>query len=203
MMSASPFQNSEAIDQRFITKLREIRETRPDCQKLLACTAATSAPAITEFMREVRTRSLEDRKQIYIEQRLREQKSWYCSKAATNARASAYFFWIAAGLQGLAVVMAIILAVSGNLGFNIVPVLTTCGASVAAWNQMKRHDELAKTYAFASQELGEFDAIATSSATQRDFPQFVEQVEEAISREHTMWCARRDIQLPQTGSGAS
>lgn len=202
MMSAPPFQNTESLDQRFISELREIRETRPDCQKYLAGEAATSAPAITDFMRQVRTFSFEDRKRIYVEQRLCDQKSWYSHKAGLNARAGARWFWRTAGLQGIAVVVAVIQAVTGGLGLNIVPVLITCTAAVAAWNQMKRHDELTKTYALASQELGELEAIASSLAAESDFPQLVEQAEEAISREHTMWCARRDVLLRRTGTGA-
>lgn len=203
MMSAPPFQNDESLDQHFISELQEIRETRPDCQKYLARTMVTSAPVITDFMRQVRTLSFEDRKRIYVEQRLREQKSWYSHKAALNARVGARWFWMTAGLQGVAVTMAIIQAVVGGLGLNIVPILTTCAAAVAAWNQMKRHDELAKTYALASQELSELEAITSSLGIENDFPQLVEQIEEAISREHTMWCARRDILLPRTGTGAS
>jgi hypothetical protein len=46
------------------------------------------------------------------------------------------------------------------------------------------------------------EAIASSLAAESDFPQLVEQVEEAISREHTMWCARRDVLLRRIGTGA-
>lgn len=202
MMCAPPFQNNESLDQRFISELREIRETRPDCQKYLAGEAATSVSAITDFMRQVRTRSFEDRKRIYVEQRLCDQKSWYSHKAVLNARTGDRWFWRTAGLQGIALIVAVIQAVTGGLGLNIVPVLITCAAAIAAWTQMKRHDELTKTYALASQELGELEAIASSLAAESDFPQLVEQVEEAISREHTMWCARRDVLLRRTGTGS-
>jgi hypothetical protein len=91
--------------------------------------------------------------------------------------------------------MAAVQVAFGPMKINIVPVITTCAAAVAAWNQMKRYDELAKTYALAAQELSELEAIAESLSGEADFPQLVEQVEEAISREHTMWCARRDVPL--------
>jgi hypothetical protein len=202
MMIAPPFQNHEAIDRRFVSELQEIRNARPECQNHLAGVAAASNPAITDFMRNARGSAFDNRKVFYIEQRLRDQKSWYSRKAELNARRGARWFWGTAGLQGIAVVVAIIQASTGGLGYNMVPVLTTCAAVVAAWNQMKRHDELKKTYALASQELSELEAIASNLASESDFPQFVEQVEEAISREHTMWCARRDVKLRLTGSGA-
>ena len=60
---------------------------------------------------------------------------------------------------------------------------------------MKRHSELAQTYALAAQDLGELEAIAMDIAEEEEFLALVEQVEDTISREHTMWCARRDIVL--------
>ena len=143
----------------------------------------------------MRSASFDERKKFYIEGRLRDQKSWYSDKAKFNAQRGAVWFWVTAGLQAFAVTLAVAQAASGPLGFNAVPVLTTCTAALAAWSQMKRHDELAKSYAVAAQELGELEAIAHHLSNESDFPQLVEQVEEAISREHTMWCARRDILL--------
>jgi len=201
MMIAPPFQNNGAIDQRFLSELQEIRNARPECHNHLAGVAAASNPAITDFMRKMRGIAFDDRKAFYIEQRLRNQKSWYSRNAGLNAFRGTLWFWGTAGLQGITVAMAIIQASTGGLAYNMVPILTTCAAVAAAWNQMKRHDELKKTYALASQELCELEAIASNLASESDFPQFVEQVEVAISREHTMWCARRDVKLRTTGSG--
>ena len=117
-----------------------------------------------------------------------------------NARSGTHWFWTTAGLQALAVMIVIIEAVSGGFQINTIPVITTCIAAVAAWSQMKRHNELAQTYALAAQELGELHSIAASLTDEDKFPQLVEQVEEAISREHTLWCARRDVLL--TGSSS-
>lgn len=202
MMSAPPFQDNTLTDQFFISELQEIRNARPESQKHLAGMVVVSNPAITDFMREVRKGTFEKRKLFYVEQRLRDQKVWYSHKAELNSRRGNRWFWGTAALQCAAVVIAIIQSSTGGLGFNIVPVITTCAAVVAAWSQMKRHDELKKTYALAAQELSELEAIANNLASESDFPQLVEQVEEAISREHTMWCARRDVPLRRTGSGA-
>ncbi len=201
MMMASPFHNHGVIDQDFISELQEIRKARPDCQKHFAGVAAASSPPITDFMRRVRESTYEDRKHLYVEQRLCDEKSWYFCNAKLNAGESARWFWWTAGLQSIAMIAAIIQASAGGVGFNMVPILTTCAAAVAAWNQMKRHDELKNSYALASQELNELETIARSLANESDFPQLVEQVEETISREHTMWCARRDVALRRSGSG--
>lgn len=195
MMSAPPFQRDDRIEERFISELREIRQARPDAHRRFAGVTDADASAISEFMRQMRSQPFDERKAFYIEGRLREQKSWYSHKAKLNARSGARWFWTTVGLQTFAVMIAVIQAAAGGLGVNFVPILTTCAAAVAAWSQMKRHDELAQSYALAAQELGELESIAHRLAVEGDFPQLVEQVEEAISREHTMWCARRDVVL--------
>jgi len=195
MMAVPPFEKDDSVDQRFISELREIREARPDCQKYLAGVVGADASPITEFMRKTRSLTFEERKQFYIEQRLRDQKSWYSRKAQMNARSGERWFWSTVVLQLLAIIAAIAQIPIGGFGANLVPIVTTCAAAAVAWNQMKRHDELKKTYALASQELSELEAIARGLSTNDDFLQLVEQVEEAISREHTMWCARRDVLL--------
>ena len=146
-------------------------------------------------MWQIRSASLKERKGFYTESRVRDQKSWYSHKAKTNAKMGARWFWTTVALQAVAVVTAIIQAVAGGLGFKIVPVLATCAAAVTAWSQTKRYDELAQSYALAAQELEELESIANNLKNDDDFPQLVEQVEETISREHTMWCARRDVRL--------
>lgn len=198
MMRTPPFHDASSSDQGFVLQMREIREARPDCQKHLAGVAAASGAVITDFMRQVRDLPFDQRKSLYIQERLRDQRSWYSSNAELNARTGDRWFWATAGLQGSAIAAAIIQAVAGGIGFNIVPVFTTWAAAFAAWNQIKRHDELTKTYSVPAQELAELEAIASSLTAESDFPQLVEQVEEAISREHTMWCARRDVMLPRT-----
>ena len=58
---------------------------------------------------------------------------------------------------------------------------------------MKRYSELAQSYSLASQELGEQEALAPDWREEANFLEFVDQVEFAISREHTMWCGRREV----------
>jgi len=194
MMTVPPFHDDDTADQEFILSLKEMRKARPECHKHFADVAVVSAPAITDFMRHMRSTSCVARRAFYLEHRIRIQKTWYSDKAAHNARIGSQWFWTIVILQGIAVIVAIIQASTGGLRVNMVPVFMTCAAVIAAWSQMRRHDELKKTYALAAQELSELEALAVNLASQ-DFPQLVEQVEEAVSREHTMWCARRDIHL--------
>ncbi len=198
MMGAPPFSEGDLVEGGFVSELREIREARPHSNKDIAGKIDPNTSAVTKFMREMRGRSFGERMTFYIDYRLRDQKKWYSKKANMNARSGRNWFWVTVGLQALAFTIAIIEAVSGGFQITIVPILTTCAAAVAAWNQMKRHNELAQTYGLAAQELEELESITVSLTEEGKFLQIVEQVEEAISREHTMWCARRDVHL--TGS---
>jgi len=195
MMNVPPFQCISTADEQFIKVLQEIRKARPNSEKAIASYINADAPLITDFMWQVRSSPFTKRKKIYILSRLCEQKSWYSRKANMNARSGAKWFWIIGSLQAIAVAIAMTQTTIGSLKFNLVPILTTCVAVIIAWSHMKRHDELAKAYSLAAQELGELEVIAKGLSHESEFGQLVEQVEEAISREHTLWCARRDVPL--------
>ena len=143
---------------------------------------------------------MEERRDFYIRARIRDQKTWYANKAKANADNGAKWFWTIAILQVVIAALAIAQAASGGLGINPIPIVTTSAAAIAAWSQMKRHDELAQSYALAAQELEEIETIASNQTSEDAFSQLVEQAENSISREHTMWCARRDVRLSKTSS---
>ncbi len=201
MMKAAPFEDNGMANQQFTSKLREIREARSSNPKHLAGNLNASAQAISDFMNNVRAKDLDDRKTFYIESRLRDQKAWYSKKANCNSRNESCWFWTTTMFQILAVVLAIVQATSGGFPVNVLPFLVTCAASAVAWSQMRRHGELAQTYSLAAQELGEQEAIAINLTEEADFLSFVEQVEETISREHIMWCARRNTVISPTNKG--
>lgn len=198
MMRVKPFHEDGTAEDLFVSELKEIREARPHMGKHLVATMDANGLAITDFMREKRSDSIENRRSFYISDRIRDQKTWYSRKAKMNVQNSANLFWVIAGLQIVIVILAIIQVASGGLGVNIVPVVTTCVAVFVAWSQMKRHDELAQSYALATQELVEMETIASNQTSEDAFSELVEQAENSISREHTMWCARRDVRLSKT-----
>jgi len=195
MMRAAPFADDSDAKQLFVSELQEIREARPFSLKDLATNIDPNAQSISNVMNDVRSKSLDERRSLYIEARLRDQKKWYSSKATFNSSTESCWFWWTTGLQTLAVVLAIVEAVSGGFQVNVVPILLTCAAAAVAWSQMKRHSELAQTYSLAAQELGDQESIAEDITEEKNFLSLVDQVEETISREHTMWCARRDTVL--------
>ena len=201
MMKAAPLEGDDSAKNQFVAELREIREARPSSPRDLAKSLDGTAQSISDFMNDVRTKPFEERKAFYLESRLRDQKGWYAKKANLNSCGESHWFWITTGLQCFAAVLAIVEAASGGFQIAVVPILMTCAAAAVAWNQMKRHSELAQTYSLAAQELGEQEAIALDITDESQFFAIVEQVEETISREHTMWCARRDTVIRTSKKG--
>lgn len=193
MMKAAPFKEDSTAAQSFIERLQEIRGARPSSPTDLAQSLDANAQTLSKFMNDVRRKSVDERRNLYLKLRLHDQKIWYLNKATFNSRKENYWFWAVVVLQVLAVILAIIWAASSSLPVNVVPLLMTCAASAIAWSQMKRYSELTQSYSLAAQELGEQEAIASNITEEDDLLTFMEQVEETISREHTMWCARRDV----------
>ena len=198
MMKAAPFKDDSIARQSFIDQLRLIRKERHFSSHDLAQSLDANTQSISDFMDNVRQKSLNKQRNLYLESRLRDQKAWYSNKAKFNSKKESCWFWVVLALHVFAITLAVIQACLGGLPVNMVPLLMTLAASSIAWSQMKRYGELAQTYSLAAQELGDQEAIALNITEEADFLALVEQVEETISREHTMWCARRDVIIRPT-----
>lgn len=200
MMRSRPFDGEIDIDKQFILELGVIRRARPGMEPfLLNC--VPDGPEITDHMRQVRQSSLEMRKDTYLRERLDDQIEWYGSKSIWNRRCARGWFWGITGLQLAAVVLAIVGAVRGPFRLNFVSVVMTIAAGFTAWVQARRHDELTTSYAVAEQELRQIRALIVHSNSEAEFIELVDQGEEAVSREHTMWCARRSISSSSNKGG--
>lgn len=199
MMAVPPFgadKDRPDVDAVFVQRLSEILRSRSSIQKQCSLRAPTGGLEISETMHAIRSLPLSERIYIYVSQRLADQESWYSEKTAFHANVASRFFWLIVSLQVMAVVAALIHLVADYLAFWSVPLITTVAAALIAWSQTRRHDELSVAYSMAAQELRALRSVATNVDTQGHFEELVEQVEDAISREHTMWCARREIKLP-------
>lgn len=197
MMHAPPYDSDDVganLDTRFIKELIEIREARPGIDSHLAG-FSSGGTEISGYMRKTRVLPLNDRRKIYLRERLQDQKRWYEDKTRTNRTFAAVWFWTISAIQAIALILAIINAATGSWSINVVSIIMTLAASFVAWTQVKRHDELIQPYGLATQELSALESLQSHVSEPKKFQEFVTQVEEAISREHTMWCARRNVLL--------
>ncbi len=175
----------------FVEQLREISTSRPG---IAARFTVAPGPQITEFMRQMRARPLDERQNAYLRDRVQEQLDWYARKMGANQRVAVLWFWIIVAVQAIALVLAII-RVTAFITFSSISLLMTVAATLTAWTQVKRYDELTESYSLATQELSALHALGDTIHGEANFQSFVLEVEGAISREHTMWLARRNVQM--------
>jgi hypothetical protein len=150
---------------------------------------AAGKDQISSAMKAVRNATFSDRKQTYMEQRIKQQRDWYSIKSGKSKSASYLFLAALIVCQFLAVITSAISIVKEQV--NLAPLFAAVASSLIAWAQLRQYDELAQSYGMAAQELGLIDEQGKQDIPELDFPQFVVKAETAISREHTLWRARR------------
>ena len=144
---------------------------------------------VTEQMRGLRTSKFEERRAAYLEGRIEDQQTWYADKANECERKSRY--WKAVLIFGeiLALVWSIACAANPGL-WNATGLLTTVIGCGSAWVSLKQFDNLSTAYTAASHELMHI-ASKLRVADENEWAIAVDDAEEAISREHTLWLASR------------
>ncbi|MDF2758686.1 MAG: integral rane protein [Thermomicrobiales bacterium] len=170
--------------------LRDALAARPALAAHLHRLPAGARQVVTERMRQVRRMPAEQRHDYYLTERVDNQEAWYAGKSQTNSRAATVWFWVSLLFEGLALAAAIMVAVTGFTADLLGP-LAAITAAATAWTQLGRHDELAKSYGLAAHELMVLHSRLELADSEEAFRQGVEETESAISREHTMWMAKR------------
>jgi len=193
MTGAEPYLHGLAnheVDDLFCHELDAILQGRRAISSVLGGDDA-SGDQITDRMRSMRAADLDTRKATYLRDRIQDQRAWYASKAGLNGKLSNRWLLAVASVQLLAAAAAIALVHRPELEFNAAAVLSALAASFLAWLQLKQHRELAHSYGLAAHELGLIEARSKHIQTEDQLSRFVADAENAISREHTMWAARR------------
>jgi hypothetical protein len=168
-----------------------IADTARDVADLAPIAAAQGH--VTSQMQAARAEPLPDRVTRYRHQRIRRQQTWYADRSAHYDRWGTVWGAVGIAAQGLGLVFGIIAAVN-DWTLDVVGLLTALGASAVAWSAVKQYGVLTRSYAVTSNELGVIDARITGTTwTEPAWAAFVNEAEEAISREHASWCATRAI----------
>jgi len=193
IMGVEPYENClsvEDVDRKFVNKLGEILKSASKASGSLAKSVG-SGQQISNRMRKVRQMNIEKRKTIYLQQRIKNQKDWYSRKAKYNSDKETMWFWVTIIVELLAIFAAIYILNTLNSIFNPIGTFTTLVVVFTAWNQTKKYGELSQSYAIAAQELTSIESLAVHIKTEEKLSDYVRDTENAISREHTMWCAKR------------
>ncbi|TVL88626.1 DUF4231 domain-containing protein [Streptomyces sp. SAJ15] len=143
---------------------------------------------VTAEMTRVRQLSLDERRAIYLRERIGNQREWYGAKSRWNERRSTMWSLTLTVLELLGV-SAGVMKVTGIVDVDLLGVCAALAAGGTAWVQTKQHKTLATAYAVARHELATIAFRAQQPVTEAEWATFVANAEDAVSREHTLWRA--------------
>lgn len=146
---------------------------------------------ITQSMVDLRKLNLKDKIELYSSKRLEVQRKWYYNKSKENRKNKNLSFGAIITFQVLAIV-SLVLDYFGLIDFMTTPLMACLASSFIAWLQLKRFQELTESYGITATELNLIKSKVRHIKDESDFENFVDDAETAISREHTLWLARRD-----------
>lgn len=194
MIRAEPYLpelTAKEVDQKFASDLANVLSQRKYLSGALDG-KLSNKPQITERMQKIRALAIEERKDFYVKARIEDQRKWYSEKAKASQNKEGIWFVAIMVAQISAGASAFFLVRSPEFPLNLTGIFSTLATAFLAWLQVKRHQELAQSYNLAAQELGLIAVKAQHIRTDDELSTFVADAENAISREHTMWVARRD-----------
>jgi hypothetical protein len=145
---------------------------------------------ISAEMRRCRSLSLEGRREEYRVGRIHNQRDWYARKARWNEQRATQWSITFTILEALGLVAAVLRA-AGVMPVDVLGLAGALTAAGVAWVQTKQHQTLASAYAVASQELSDISSRINQPSAEREWAHFVDEAEQAISREHTLWRVSR------------
>ena len=139
----------------------------------------------------VRKKSLEVRQQIYIRDRMQDQEKWYAMKAKDLSRKRQALNTLAAFSSLIAIILCLLLLVSPELfQFTYVSFFASLALGVIAIGQSHHLATDVSAYQLTHYEIKKILALPLPD-NDRDWSEWVDDKEEALSREHVMWLASR------------
>lgn len=152
---------------------------------------------ITSEMERIRNLPLDQRREVYLQQRIQDQLNWYVAKAQRNYKLGTSLNWACVAIYVIAIALAVVQFFHTNnasaqltVKWATEPVLVLA-ASTLGWIQAKRYSELAASYTLAVHEITKIRERLSRVQNQDEFAEFVLESESAFSREHTQWVAKQ------------
>lgn len=193
MMGVSPFSFSlttEKAEEKLLKNLKQIIGQKKEFYKLIG-EQFGEREQITPTMIAIREKSFLDKVQFYSLARLEEQRKWYSKKSKLNRTNKNIALSCLIAFQLFAII-ALVMEIYDSIEFTLTPLFATLATSTIALLQLKRFQELTESYGITATELSLINSKTSHIKDEEDLENFVNDAETAISREHTLWLARRD-----------
>lgn len=193
MLRAEPFASNVDAEnaQAFRQLLSELLRQNEGLAKLLSA-PGKDLNQITAGMKARLARNFQDAKEGYLHERVQDQLDWYLKKCQFNRNAGhRALVWVVLAYAGAMILLTYNIA---NPGTNFLPIeaLAVLASGIIGWSELRRFNELASAYALTAHEVSIIQSQAAEVSTPSELASFVSDAENAFSREHTQWAARRD-----------
>jgi hypothetical protein len=146
--------------------------------------------AVTPWMSELRRSASPVRRQRYIADRVEDQQRWYSDKAMQNTRLAGIWRIVLVSLEFLGAAAALVESLT-SLGLDFAPTLAAAVGAVAAWLEARQHEQISRAYSTTVTDLGNALTKLKTVPDEQDWAREMNDTEDAISREHTLWRASR------------
>ncbi len=191
MMQATPFDRTDAEARiEFRSQLRLILRENLETAKRIT-EDQSGSDQITQAMEEVRAKRREERVTFYLEHRVGEQRNWYRKKAGAHRKAARNYVWLSAVCYVGAGSMVLSRIAYPNWSIWPIEPLIVVATSIVGWVQIKKYNELSAAYTVTAHEIGLIPTTIDSPSNDALLSEFVNDAEQAFSREHTLWLARQ------------
>jgi len=152
---------------------------------------------LTPAMKALRAASFDDRRAAYEHDRIGSQITWYSTRGDEHEKRARWWTRVTV-LSSAAGLAAALVRTFGGIEFDLLGVFAACASAAIAWNQLNQNRVLVAAYRVTASELTNVRGLLEFT-DEVDWPTFVSDAEDAISREHTLWLARHGH--PSLGRG--
>jgi len=193
MLKAEPFASNVDAENAhaFRQLLSELLKQNEGLAKLLS-DPGQDLSQITAGMKARLVRNFQEAKDGYLHERVQDQLDWYLKKCRFNRNAGRRaLVWVVGAYAAAMVLLTYNIA---NPGTQFLPIeaLAVLASGIIGWSELRRFNELESAYALTAHEVSIIQSQAAEVTTLDELASFVSDAENAFSREHTQWAARRD-----------
>lgn len=188
---AEPFSGDEGMARDvLVRRLNDILEQNRDVTKKFS--ANLHVVQVSSKMQQLRLANFQVRKEGYLSGRVKDQHFWYSDKAEENDCLGRLFFGLLVSFILAAIFFSIFRIYWSEATLWPTEIFVTIASVLLTWIQSRRFSELAAAYTLASFEINTMQINIDEIVSEEKLSAFVGDAENAFSREHTQWVARRD-----------
>lgn len=190
---AEPYNDSKNIEEvrdKFCQDIKNIYEQNKG-SSIFELKEETEPDVVTSVMYVIRSLNVRQRLDYYIKYRVNEQRAWYFKKAKFNEVRSFWWFIGLVASHILAFILFLIQVKHSEYNIPITPVIVIAGM-ILSWIQLKKYQDLATSYSQTTRDIEFVKSEGLNVKSEPELSSFVKDAENAFSREHTQWVARKD-----------